>query len=167
MTSLNSSPLGRRRLLSIGGLAAMATAVPLTACSTPTDRPLEPTNPPAGSSTAGSSGAGSSGAGSPGAASPGAPATTVSTADVPVGGGVILEEAPYLVTQPTEGEFKAFSKICTHQGCPVSEIKGESIKCFCHGSEFSITDGSVTQGPATEPLGSVPAAVTGDTITLG
>ena len=142
--------------MSLGGLAAMATAVPLAACSAPTDRPVAPANPPSGSSTAGSSGAGSPGA-----------AATVSTADVPVGGWVILEEVPYLVTQPTEGEFKAFSKICTHQGCPVSEIKDESIKCFCHGSEFSITDGSVTQGPATKPLGSVPAAVNGDTITLG
>lgn len=91
----------------------------------------------------------------------------MSTADVPVGGGVILEDSPYLVTQPTEGEYKAFSKVCTHQGCPVSEIKGESIKCFCHGSEFSITDGSVTQGPADKPLDAVNANVSGDTITLG
>lgn len=165
MTSLNHYPVGRRRLLSLGGLAAMATAVPLTACSSPTDQPGTPAESSAGAAGSGSASSGSPGSASPGSGSPGG--TTVSTADVPVGGGVILEESPYVVTQPTEGEYKAFTKICTHQGCPVSEIKGGSIKCFCHGSEFSIADGSVTQGPADKPLEEFTTSVSGDTITLG
>ncbi|HSJ21177.1 MAG TPA: Rieske 2Fe-2S domain-containing protein, partial [Nocardioidaceae bacterium] len=48
--------------------------------------------------------------------------TTVATSDVPVGGGTILAEEMVVVTQPSEGEFKAFSAVCTHQGCPVQSI---------------------------------------------
>jgi Rieske Fe-S protein len=71
---------------------------------------------------------------------------------VPVGGGVILEDADYVVTQPSEGKYKAFSKICTHQGCPVASVENGVIHCNCHGSEYSISDGSVTNPPATKPL---------------
>jgi Rieske Fe-S protein len=71
---------------------------------------------------------------------------------VPVGGGVILENADYVVTQPSKGKYKAFSKICTHQGCPVAAVENGVIHCNCHGSEYSITDGSVTRPPAPKPL---------------
>lgn len=78
--------------------------------------------PPAASSAAPSASASSSAPASPSAsaspspsASSSAPAApsgpSVATADVPVGGGVILDDAKYVVTQPTEGEFKAFSSI--------------------------------------------------------
>jgi Rieske Fe-S protein len=77
---------------------------------------------------------------------------SVTAADVPVGGGVILENAGFVVTQPTKGSYKAFTKTCTHRGCKVASIKSGNIHCDCHGSEFSIKDGSVTHSPATEPL---------------
>ena len=69
-----------------------------------------------------------------------------------MGGGVILENADYVVTQPSKGSYKAFSKICTHQGCPVSAVQNGVIHCNCHGSEYSIKDGSVTSPPASKPL---------------
>ena len=87
------------------------------------------------------------------------------TADVPVGGGKIYADQKIVVTQPTEGEFKGFSSICTHQKCPVTEIKDGTINCTCHGSKFSIEDGSVSNGPATSPLPAVEVAVDGDQIT--
>ena len=77
---------------------------------------------------------------------------SVATAEVPVGGGVILDDADYVVTQPNKGEYKAFSKICTHQGCPVGSVNNGVIHCECHGSEYSIEDGSVTNPPATKGL---------------
>ena len=58
------------------------------------------------------------------------------TADVPVGGGVILNGI--VVTQPTEGEFKAFTAICTHQGTQLDAVTPEGIRCPLHGSLFSI-----------------------------
>ena len=71
-----------------------------------------------------------------------------------------------MVTQPTEGDFKAFSALCTHQGCVVSKIEGKDIDCTCHGSKFSITDGSVVNGPANKPLESLQVTVTGDDLTV-
>jgi Rieske Fe-S protein len=71
---------------------------------------------------------------------------------VPVGGGTVFPDQSVVVTQPTPGEFRAFSAICTHQGCTVNAVSGGTINCPCHGSKFNITDGSVAAGPAKAPL---------------
>lgn len=89
---------------------------------------------------------------------------SVATAEVPVGGGVILDNADYVVTQPTKGTYKAFSKICTHQGCKVGSVTGGVIKCPCHGSEFSIEDGSVKHPPASKPLPESATTVAGSKV---
>ncbi|WP_411760725.1 Rieske (2Fe-2S) protein [Streptomyces tunisiensis] len=85
-------------------------------------------------------------------------------ADVPVGGGRILGAEEIVVTQPEEGEFRAFSAICTHQRCLVSEVADGTINCPCHGSRFNITDGSVERGPATRPLPEERITVDGNTV---
>jgi nitrite reductase/ring-hydroxylating ferredoxin subunit len=87
-----------------------------------------------------------------------------STADVPVGGGVILADAKVVVTQPTAGAFKAFSSTCTHGACQVTRITRDRIICYCHASTFSIADGSPTGGPARSPLPEVPVKVEGDEV---
>ena len=69
-----------------------------------------------------------------------------------------------VVTQPTDGDFKAFSAVCTHQSCLVSQIADGTIDCLCHGSKFSDQDGSVVNGPATSGLSAVTIKVDGDTI---
>lgn len=73
-------------------------------------------------------------------------------ADIPVGGGKTIADSKVVVTQPQQGAFKAFSAICTHQGCLVNKVANGVIKCPCHGSEFKIGDGSVAHGPASRPL---------------
>jgi Rieske Fe-S protein len=88
------------------------------------------------------------------------------TSEVPVGGGVILDDADYVITQPSKGEFKAFSKICTHQNCPVTAIEGKSITCKCHNSRFSIDDGGVQSGPATRPLPEAKVTVAGNQVVV-
>ncbi|WP_216853668.1 Rieske (2Fe-2S) protein [Phytoactinopolyspora halotolerans] len=87
--------------------------------------------------------------------------------DVPVGGGVILNGPGVVITQPSDGEFAAFSTVCTHQGCAVSEVADGLITCHCHGSQFSVADGSVERGPAEQALESVPIVVEGDRILPG
>ncbi|MDN3027649.1 Rieske (2Fe-2S) protein [Streptomyces sp. S.PB5] len=88
------------------------------------------------------------------------------TSDIPEGGGKIFKDAGVVVTQPTSGEFKAFSSKCTHQGCAVTGIANGVITCPCHKSEFSVTDGSVKKGPATQPLPEEKISVSGDSIEL-
>ncbi|NJC70942.1 Rieske (2Fe-2S) protein [Planosporangium thailandense] len=74
------------------------------------------------------------------------------TTDIPVGGGKVFADQGVVVTQPTANDFKGFSARCTHAGCTVSKVENGVIVCPCHGSRFSATDGSVKQGPATQPL---------------
>ena len=97
------------------------------------------------------------------AASPASGTELAATADVPVGGGLVLGEQNVVITQPAEGEFKAFTAVCTHQACTVSEVR-ETINCTCHDSRYSIEDGSVQHGPAPAPLKEVPITVEGDRI---
>jgi Rieske Fe-S protein len=108
-------------------------------------------------------GSGASGSDGGGSATPPPTAgeTLGRTSDVPVGGGKIYVDEKIVVTQPSAGEFKAFSAICTHQGCPVTAVAGGTINCTCHGSKFSIEDGSVANGPATSPLSEVAVKVKG------
>ncbi|WP_155055517.1 Rieske (2Fe-2S) protein [Streptomyces blattellae] len=88
------------------------------------------------------------------------------TTDIPVGGGTIFKDEKVVVTQPKEGDFKAFSNICTHQQCPVASVSGGTINCTCHGSKFSIEDGSVRHPPATKALPAKQITVDGDSIRL-
>jgi Rieske Fe-S protein len=76
----------------------------------------------------------------------------ISKATIPVGGGTIFPDQKIVVTQPKAGEFKAFSAVCTHQGCIVNDVSNGTINCICHGSQFDITTGDVRTGPATQPL---------------
>jgi ubiquinol-cytochrome c reductase iron-sulfur subunit len=57
------------------------------------------------------------------------------------------------------GEYVAYSKICTHAGCPVSLYEQETsrILCPCHQSQFDVTQGAKPVfGPATRPLPQLP-----------
>lgn len=88
------------------------------------------------------------------------------TSAVPVGGGVVVKARKVVVTQPEKGTFKAYSAICTHQGCTVAEVRDSVISCPCHGSEFRVTDGSVAGGPAPSALPARKIEVEGDSIRL-
>ena len=90
---------------------------------------------------------------------------TAATGDIPVGGGTIFPGSETVITQPAAGEFKAFSSICTHARCPVTEVT-DSINCLCHGSKFSLADGSPLNGPATEPLAAKTVTVSGSTVSV-
>jgi Rieske Fe-S protein len=49
------------------------------------------------------------------------------------------------------GLFRAFTSICTHEQCTVSDFSGGRINCPCHGSQFDTTGRNVV-GPAPSPL---------------
>ena len=132
------------------GVAAAGVAVPVLAACGSSDP--ESNDTPATGSNDGGSGSGSD--------------SGIKTSDIPVGGGKIFPDEQIVVTQPTEGEFKAFSAVCTHQGCIVSQVADKEIKCGCHFSRYSIEDGSVEGGPAPKPLPEKKVKVTGDTLTV-
>jgi len=86
---------------------------------------------------------------------------------IPVGGGKIFADQKVVVTQPEAGTYKAFSAVCTHQGCTVGTVADGLITCPCHGSQFKIADGSVANGPATDPLPAEKLAVQGGKLIVG
>jgi nitrite reductase/ring-hydroxylating ferredoxin subunit len=94
----------------------------------------------------------------------GQPPSLALTSDVPVGGGKILADKKIVITQPRAGSFEAFTAICTHQGCTVSSVSGGTVNCPCHGSKFSIANGSVVTGPAASALAPVSIKVQGTSI---
>ncbi|MCX2740728.1 Rieske 2Fe-2S domain-containing protein [Pontibacter anaerobius] len=62
-------------------------------------------------------------------------------------------EVPVLLVRE-KGEVYALAHTCSHLGGPLSEgdlLDGGRVRCPWHGSVFSLEDGSVVDGPATEP----------------
>ncbi|MFI1931581.1 Rieske (2Fe-2S) protein [Streptomyces sp. NPDC020330] len=118
--------------------------------------------------TSGRSGTPTASADPTGGASPDAPGGVelARAEDIPVGGGTVIKERKVVVTQPEEGEFRAFSAVCTHASCLVSTVSDGTINCPCHGSKYSITDAAVEAGPATRPLPAERITVSGGAIRL-
>ncbi|MGI5424438.1 Rieske (2Fe-2S) protein [Streptomyces sp. CA-179760] len=144
MTSESVQPMSgpsRRAVVAAAGAAGLTVA--LTACGSD--------DKASGSSTEQGAGGG---------------AVLAKTSDIPEGGGKIFKDEKVVVSQPTAGEFKAFSTVCTHKNCPMVDLKDDIISCTCHGSQFSVLDGSVKHEPAVEPLEAKQITVKGDSITL-
>ncbi|ORT60961.1 Rieske (2Fe-2S) protein [Streptomyces sp. CB03238] len=142
-----SRPVARRTVVAAASGAGLAAV--LTACGGSDSPATSAGDAPAGGSPT-SGGAGGQ--------------VLAKTADIPEGGGKVVGDV--VVTQPTAGEFKAFSSKCTHAGCAVKEVADGVINCPCHGSKFDATDGSVKAGPATAPLAAASITVEGDSIRL-
>lgn len=138
--SLADVPLSRQQVIAGAGLGLAATVV--AACSSSGEQP------PASSD----------------ASTTAAPRPLAKTADVPVGSGLIVDGV--VLTQPSAGVFKGFTAKCTHAGCTLNKVADGTIDCPCHGSKFHL-DGTVAQGPATEPLKAKTVTVQGDSLILG
>ncbi|MFF2145986.1 Rieske (2Fe-2S) protein [Kitasatospora sp. NPDC058190] len=133
-----TSPATSRRTLLCGAAAVLAAGgtVAVTGCS----------------SSAGSSASSSA---------PKGPVDLGPASAIPEGGGKVFREQKIVVTQPTAGQYKAFSAKCTHAGCIVDQVAKEQIQCPCHGSRFGIADGAVQDGPAPSPLPAYTVTVEG------
>ncbi|HZT65918.1 MAG TPA: Rieske 2Fe-2S domain-containing protein [Acidimicrobiales bacterium] len=62
----------------------------------------------------------------------------------------------------TPGGYVAYSKVCTHAGCPVGQYQAQfgKLLCPCHGSTFDVLHGAdVVFGPAPRPLALLPLMV--------
>lgn len=137
MTEQNPALTSRRIVFQ--GLGAIGVAVALAGCGGGDDGGAAPEPPAAGTALAGAS-------------------------EVPVGGGLILTDEKIVLTQPTEGEFKAFTAVCTHEGNTVTSVEDGTIECSFHGSSYSAATGEVEGGPAPSALAEVAIEVDGDQI---
>lgn len=78
------------------------------------------------------------------------------------GTNIVIREA----TGNDASSFKAFSLICTHQGCTVNyDDSGNVFNCPCHGSKYD-GNGSVLNGPATKALTKLKVTVTGSELVV-
>jgi ubiquinol-cytochrome c reductase iron-sulfur subunit len=81
--------------------------------------------------------------------------------------GVMLPQGPAMLIRigPATGAssgYLAFSKVCTHAGCPVGLYRhaSQQLICPCHQSIFDVRDGAKNvSGPAPRPLPGLPLAV--------
>jgi len=144
----------------VTGTGVLAVSAALAACSSYGNQNAEPA--PEASSAPGRSSESAQ------AAPPAAPGgeRLADTSDIPVGGGKVFPGKKVVVTQPAAGTFKAFSAVCTHQGCTVNEVADGTIDCPCHGSKFAVADGAVVNGPASRPLPQRQITVSGDAVLL-
>lgn len=125
-----TQPPSRRRVLAAGAGVAMAPVV--AACGNPSEDPQFSQVDP-----------------------PGPGSEVARAADVPVGGCQVFARQGTVVTQPTEGDFRAFNAECSHKGCFVASSTEGHIPCRCHGSKFDLIDGAPLGGPAKSPLDKV------------
>jgi Rieske Fe-S protein len=86
--------------------------------------------------------------------------------EIPVGEGKIFAAEKVVVTQPTQGTYKAFSAVCTHLGCILDQVENGNIYCPCHGAIFSVSNGAAVAGPTTIALPVERITVTDGKITL-
>ena len=85
---------------------------------------------------------------------------------MPVGGGVV-DGPVVVVVQPTSGDFKAYSAVCTHQQCLVGSVENGFIICPCHNSHYAIADGVPTaDSMAKKPLAAKKVTVDGNALVI-
>jgi cytochrome b6-f complex iron-sulfur subunit len=81
---------------------------------------------------------------------------------VTVGGRSII------VTNTQAAGLKAFTAICTHEGCVVEWNKwGGYIQCPCHEGSYNPQTGAVISGPPPFPLRSYELAIQGEEVYVG
>lgn len=135
------------------GLAGLGAAGALAACGTAEPPSAEPTTGSDATTGATEGGTGESGG-----------AGIAATSDVPVGGGIVVDET--VIVQPTADEFLAFSAVCPHQGAIIGAPDADgNIICPRHQSTWSI-DGELAQGPAETNLSAVEITVEDGQIAL-
>jgi Rieske Fe-S protein len=102
-----------------------------------------------------------------GDSAPTAPVDLGAESEVPEGGAKLYQDHNVVVSRDASGALKAFSTVCTHAGCSIDKLRGTTLVCPCHGSEFDATTGKVVRSPATEALAELPVRTNDGKIIAG
>jgi thiosulfate dehydrogenase [quinone] large subunit len=171
-----TDPDPRRRVMVLGGAAAGVLAVftgALAAVVAVVGRALndsaaaaEPT--PSGTTAPSAIPSESTSASATPKASP-AGRTIAKAADVSPGQAVSFRDdtgRPAWLVHETSGDFRAFSAVCTHQGCTVRYDASFGFVCPCHGGRYDADTGAVVAGPPPAPLTRLDVTVVKGTVRL-
>lgn len=163
----------RRTVLT--GLGAAAGAAALAACGgggealptggTATAGPAPDAG--GGTTTGGTTTGGATASVSPGGPMPTHEVSAGTLADLPVGTtrALSIDGRDIIISRPDEEYLVAFANRCTHMQC-VMAVRGDTIVCPCHQSQFDPVTGDVLQGPATKPLTPLGLRIDDDTIVV-
>jgi Rieske Fe-S protein len=150
--------ISRERFIRLGSaLGVGAAAASLAACGGGAG---------SGSSSSGSGGSGGkekAGSSAGGEAKGGGGAAIARASEVAPGSALTFKEGGQdaVLVHLENGDFVAYSAVCTHQACTVAYQKGQ-LACPCHGSVFDPANGAeVVTGPAQSPLPEIPIEVKG------
>ena len=88
---------------------------------------------------------------------------------VPVNASVLFryptEQDPCILVHDKQGNFIAYSQVCTHLSCAVIHKPEENtLYCPCHNGYFNINEGRPTAGPPTRRLPRILLEQEGDVI---
>lgn len=73
---------------------------------------------------------------------------------------------PGILVRTADGEYRAFTAVCTHLGCTVQFVAAERvIWCACHDGRYDL-DGRNVSGPPPRPLERFEVHVIGDDVVV-
>lgn len=79
---------------------------------------------------------------------------------------LLIPAASTLVVNVDGSVIRAFTSICTHEGCSTNwQFDSSRFTCTCHGSQFN-TAGRVVRGPAVADLAEFTVTRSGDTLSI-
>jgi Rieske Fe-S protein len=87
--------------------------------------------------------------------------------DIPKGTGKNFRfgSTPCILTHTEDGQFHAFTAICTHLGCTVQYApEKQLIWCACHGGCYDPNNGKNIAGPPPKPLTALKVEIDKDDI---
>lgn len=149
---MTEESISRSRFIRLGGALgfSVAGAALLASCG--------------GGESGGGGGGGNGGGGGESGGSGGSdPEAIAQTSEVQPGSAATFEDGgdPAVLVHLENGDFVAYSAVCTHQGCTVAySADSGNLDCPCHGSAFDPARGAeVTGGPAPSPLPEIPVEV--------
>jgi naphthalene 1,2-dioxygenase system ferredoxin subunit len=90
-------------------------------------------------------------------------------ADLFEGAGIaVTPEGQDIALFKLEDGVYAINNLCTHGNAKLCDgfVEGDHLECPFHQAQFSLRDGSVACGPATEPVKSWPVKVEGGRVFL-